>query len=58
MITKEISNWKLKKEDSGVFEVNKRILTAKPTVPSPKMATVDPFSTFAVLQAAPTPGTK
>lgn len=32
--------------------------TAKPMDPIPKMATVDPFSTFAVLHAAPTPETK
>ena len=31
------------------------ILTAKPTAPSPKMTTVDPFSTLAVFHAAPTP---
>lgn len=30
-------------------------LTARPTVPSPKTATVDPGSTFAVFQTAPRP---
>lgn len=29
--------------------------TANPIDPSPKTTTVDPVSTFAVLQAAPTP---
>lgn len=32
-----------------------KLLTAKPIDPRPKMATVDPGSTFADLQAAPTP---
>lgn len=30
-------------------------LTARPTAPSPKIATVDPFSTSATFHAAPTP---
>ena len=34
------------------------VRTANPTDPSPKIATVDPVSTFAVLQAAPTPKTQ
>jgi hypothetical protein len=32
-----------------------RIHTANPIHPSPNIATVDPGSTFAVFQAAPTP---
>lgn len=30
-------------------------LTARPTVPRPKIATIDPASTFAVFQTAPRP---
>jgi hypothetical protein len=33
-------------------------LTARPTAPSPKIATVDPFSTSATFHAAPTPTRK
>lgn len=31
------------------------MLTARPTVPRPKTATMDPVSTFAVFQTAPRP---
>lgn len=31
------------------------VLTARPTVPRPKTATMDPGSTFAVFQTAPRP---
>lgn len=36
-------------------EVTLHILTESPTVPRPKMATVDPFDTSATFQAAPSP---
>ena len=40
---------------SAVQENDYSRLTARPTVPSPKIATIDPDSTFAVFQTAPRP---
>ena len=38
-----------------ILIISLRVHTANPIEPSPNIATVDPASTFAVFQAAPTP---
>ena len=44
-----------KKAKIQTFTIVGKKLTASPTVPRPKTATIDPGSTFAVFQTAPSP---
>jgi len=51
---KTFSNFVTRKDRTGC-KFGENLLTARPTAPRPKMATVDPYSTLAVFHAAPTP---